>query len=234
VSVIRGPQIAQVAVPTARSMRWAPLGATGLLAIVAVVLIGHTHLASGPESPGAEYRIAALRVGAVFLCLGAAFLLEDPSETVIAPAPMSALGRRAVRLGLGFLALTPVWGILATIALVGMPEPGGLPLARVSLEALTMLVLAWTAAAAAERLVPEGLGGLAAGPVLLVLLALAIAAPVLPGHFRFLPSVPREPDWGHAHVLWLRVLGAGAVLLLLFSRDPGRARLRTLARAASP
>ena len=221
--------MAQVAVPTARSMRWAPLGATALLAVLAVVLIGHTHLASGPNPTGAEYRIAALRVGAVFLCLGAAFLLEDPSETVIAPAPMSVLARRAVRFGLGFLALLPVWGVLAMIALVGTPEPGGLPLARVSLEALTMLVLAWTGAAAAEGFVPERLGGLVGGPVLLALLGLAIAAPTLPGHFRFLPSVPQEPDWGHAHMLWLRVLGVGAVLLLLFSRDPGAARLRALA-----
>ena len=228
--VTRGPQIAQVAAPTARSMRWAPLGVTGLLAILAVVLIGHTHLASGPDPAGAEYRIAGLRVGAVLLCLGAAFLLDDPSEAIIAPVPLSAILRRSVRLGLAFLALAPAWGVLAMIALVGMPEPGGLPLARVSLEALTMVVLVWTAAAAADRLVPEGLGGLAAGPILLVLLGLAIAAPALPGHFRFLPSVPQEPDWGHAHMLWLRVLGAGAVLLLLFSRDQGGARLRALAR----
>jgi hypothetical protein len=192
--------------------------------------MAHTHLASGPGPTGAEYRIAALRVGAVFLCLGAAFLLDDPSETVIAPTPMSAPLRRAVRLVLALLAMGPLWGLLTMIALVGMPEPGGLPLARVSIEALTMLVLVWTAAAAVERFVPERLGGVAAGPILLVLIGLAIAAPALPGHFRLLPSVPQEPDWGHAHMLWLCVLGTAAVLLVLFSRDPGGARLRTLAR----
>jgi hypothetical protein len=200
------------------------------MAVVAVVLIGHTHLASGPTPAGAEYRIAGLRVGAVLLCLGAAFLLDDPSESVIAASPLSALSRRAIRIALSLLALAPAWGLLLLVALVGMPEPGGVPLARVSLEAITMLFLVWTAAAAAERFVPERLGGLAAGPVLLVLLGLALATPALPGHLRFLPSVPQEPDWAHAHMLWLRVLAGSSGLLLLLSRDPGGTGVRALAR----
>jgi hypothetical protein len=146
---------------------------------------------------------------------------------------MPPLLRRAVRLGLALLVILPLWGLISLVAQAGLRDPGGLPLARVSSEALTLLIAVWAAAAVTERFVPERFGGLAAGPILIVLIAVVAAAPFLPGHVRMLPATQRAAGWSHAHVLWLRVLVTAAVVLFLFSRDPGRARLRALAHAAS-
>ena len=230
----RGPQVAQAAVPTARSMRWGPVAATAVLALAAVALLTHTHLAGGVGPIGAADRITALRVSAILLSLGAAFALDDPTGDVTATVPLPAVLRRAMRLGLACAAILPVWGLALAIAAQGLRERGGLPQLRVGLEALTLLVVVWGVAAAAERFVPERFGGLVAGPVLLTLVGVTLAAPFLPGHVRLYPDGPWDPQWGHAHALWLRALAVAAAVLYLFSRDPAHVRLRALPRALAP
>jgi hypothetical protein len=135
--------------------------------------------------------------------------------------------------GLALLALAPLWGLLTAVARLGMREPGGVPVMAVSLEALALLSLTWAAAVIADRLVPERVGGLVAGPVLLVLIALAFAAPSLPGHLLPFPSMPGGPEWGRANALWVRVLAGGSAVLFGCSLGPGRTRLRTLFGARS-
>ena len=136
-------------------------------------------------------------------------------------------------IAVALLVVTPLWGLLTLVARQGLREPGGVPVMAVSLEALALLALTWAAAAVADRFVPERLGGLVAGPVLLVLIALAFAAPVLPGHLLPFPSAPGGPDWGNAHALWARVLAGATAVLLVCSLGPGRTRLRALIGARS-
>jgi hypothetical protein len=172
-------------------------------------------------------------MGAVLLCLGAAFLLEDPTGDTTAPAPTPHLERRAIRVGLGLLALAALWGVLTVVARLGMREPGGVPVMAVCLEALALLSLTWAAAAVADRLVPERLGGLVAGPVLLMLVGLAAAAPAFPRHLMPFPTAPGGPEWGSANVLWALALAGGTAVLFGCSLGPGRRRLRALIGARS-
>ena len=191
-------QAALLVRPTVRSLSWAPLAAAGALAFG---LLGLT-----------DQGLTELRLAAIGICVGAAFILDDAAAATVASAPTPLLVRRALRVGLATAPLAALWALLSWLA-------GGAASWAVSLELAAMLALTLAAAALATRLRGDGRGGVAAGPALLVLLAAAYL--LLPSRWGLFPGGPEDPLWTAAHQRWALILLAGVLGVLWASRDPG-------------
>lgn len=197
--------------PTVRSASWAPLAGAGALAL-AILALG---------DPG----VGRLRLAAIALCVGAAFVLDDAAAATVASAPTPLWARRSLRVALALVPLAALWALVWWLA-------DGASWA-LSLELGAMLALTLAAAALAAQIRGDGRGGVAAGPALLALLAAAYL--LLPARFGFFPADPEDPLWGPAHERWALVLLAGLLGLLLASRDPAAAsRIPRLHRAPDP
>jgi hypothetical protein len=94
---------------------------------------------------------------------------------------------------------------------------GLLPIWGLTLEMAAMMMTGIAIAAIATRWVPEGLGGVAAGPTLLVLLG---AAMFLPDRWTLFPGSMDDPQWAAAHVRWAVIAVLASLLFVYFSRDP--------------
>lgn len=208
-----------------RTTRWSALAGAAVVAPIVVRWVGGSN-------PSPTDRIGGLRVGAMVLAIGSAFLLDDPTEETTAHLPTRISWRRMLRGAIATLPLATAWCVLALTA----PEPAGpdvaaLPLGALSLEFAAMAMAALAIAAAATHLVPDGLGGVAAAPVLMT--AMGILA-VLPPRIRLFVGHPLEPRWGPTHRVWWLILASGLALLMLASADRGRpglvARFRRVVR----
>lgn len=147
--------------------------------------------------------------------MGAAFLLDDPSECSTAVSPVS----RRLRIALRSLAVLPValrwWGGLLLLLRADANRE------------------AWQAvpvAAVVVRSPPHNGGGVSAAPVII---AIVVLGQLAPERFRLFP-LPGDPRGAQVHQLWLGLLGAAIVLLLWATRDlagwrfPGIFRNRTI------
>ncbi len=190
-------QAALLVRPTVRSLSWAPLAAAGALAFG---LLGLT-----------DQGLTELRLAAIGICVGAAFILDDAAAATVASAPTPLLVRRALRVGLATAPLAALWALLSWLA-------GGAASWAVSLELAAMLALTLAAAAVATRLRGAGRGGVAAGPALLVLLSAAYL--LLPSRWGLFPGGPQDPLWTAAHQRWALILLAGVLGVLWAGRDP--------------
>lgn len=83
-----------------------------------------------------------------------------------------------------------------------------------------MLAVTFLLAAAARRWVPERLGGVAAGPALLVLLAAAAGIGTRWPRWAMFVGTPADPRWSASHGRWLGVLVAAVLCLVVASLDP--------------
>src|SRR5436190_2046209 len=90
--------------PTARTIRWLALVAAATAADLVLLV------ARGELSTGTVVSLEPLRVAAVLLCLGAAFLLDDEAGATVESAPTSLMFRRGVRLMIGIPATGIAWG----------------------------------------------------------------------------------------------------------------------------
>lgn len=209
--------------PTARSMRWAPLaGATGGAAVIAFLMTRAPDCAvGGYPCIGLEGRIQVLRIAMVLVAVGAGFALDDPARETTAHLPVSLLFRRTLRVGLMAPAIGLLWLVLVGLALrTGGGQ--GFPLGALTIEMAALVVTALAASAGAERFVPEGLGGVVAGPLVL---GVMLAALLVPERFALLVGDPADLRWDGAHERWLVGLCAALLVLVHWSGDPGRARL---------
>lgn len=218
----------QLVHPVARSINWLPLAGSSIAAAVLV----HLQTRDGCLSAGGEQcvfpeaRIQALRMAAVLIALGAAFVLDDRSEETTLHLPVGRLLRRSLRVGLAVPLVALAWAVSIALAR-GSELPGGsLPLAALSLELAAVLALSLAASAAAVGLVPEGLGGVGAGPLLLGSLALTF---FLPRSITMWADGPENPTWIPSHHRWWIVLACAVAAFVVAGRDPWR----TLARRRS-
>ncbi|MBW3652254.1 MAG: ABC transporter [Actinobacteria bacterium] len=209
--MIRARQARLLARPTARLASWSALPAAAVVAIAMLEL-------DGP-------RVVELRLAAVALCIGAAFVLDDPAAQSLAASPTPLLFRRLLRIAL----LLPLVGALWAVVLWRAGETLATAL---TLELATMLVVTLAVAALAAPLVADCRGGLAAAPALLVLLAAALL--VLPARWTLFAAGPGDPGWEASHIRWALLLATAAAAFLIASRDPAASLARSgLRRFAS-
>lgn len=209
--------------PTARFMSWLPLLAGAASAGVGMWLIDP----AGGEAPA----LAALRVSAFLLATGGAFALDDPAAATLAASPTPLRARRGHRLVL----LGTVWAALWAVALgaaEAVSATGALPVAVATIEAAGMLVLALAAAAVALPHVPEGRGGVVAGPALtLAMLGALLAQYHHPRWATLFAFSSTQPEWQTARARWVVLLVGAVIALACASVDPARSpRAATVAR----
>lgn len=98
--------LGQAVVPTARSLRWAPLaGVTGLL--LGVLLLART--AHRPAD-------VVLAVASAALACVVVAALHDPAAALLAAVPVSLMRRRGLRLVLVLLPTLTVWAVLTRVS----------------------------------------------------------------------------------------------------------------------
>jgi hypothetical protein len=205
-------------------MRWSPVLASSAASVTMVFLLTHDPcpFAGGPPCPGLEGRDLALRIGAAMLALGAAFVLDDPTVETTAHLPGPLWLRRAVRVALVAPIIAAAW--VLDVLLAGRTAPAGtsLPTRALTLELATLLVIVLAVAALAGRVASDRVGGLAAGPILIALVAAGFA---LPGRLAMFVPEPSDPRWTHSHRVWLMVLAVAGAILAVLSADPARPAL---------
>lgn len=206
----------------ARTLAW-PALIGGAALCVAIIVLTSLDVDSSPLArwPG---------LGALALCVGAAFVLDDPASATTDASPTSLAKRRMLRIALTLPLLGGVWAASLYYATSADGAPLG-PDARgaLSIQASAMLATTLGASAAALRLMPGETSGWAAVGIPFALLACVY---YLPQRFALL-ATPAEPGWQSAQQRWVLLLAVGVLALIWASRDPA-ARSRTGAvRAAT-
>jgi hypothetical protein len=164
-----------------------------------------------------------LSLVAIVLGLGFAFIFDDPARDSIAHAPTSLLLRRTLRFAVSASVVAVVWaGVLLASWLRAQQS---IPIGTPTLYLVAALVFVAAVACATGQATREGPGGIAGGPILLLLIG---ASRVLPARFRFFEA---QSNGSYSVSLRLSVVAALSVLVVVWaSLDPGRARWRLFGR----
>jgi fluoroquinolone transport system permease protein len=220
----RVSQAVLLARPLARALRWGPLLASGAVGgLIVWALTKEEGLTEGGMPiVDVTTRIHALRISALLFALGAAFLLDDPARPITDHLPTPLWFHRILRLTLTVPLAAALWVINVWLARLTDPGLQPLPIGDVTLEAASLVALSVALAAGLARFVPDGTGGVAAGPAILVLVGSAL---FLPAHLELFPMEAVDPRWHGAHDLWRWVLVGSLGGLAWASLDPGRPRL---------
>jgi hypothetical protein len=203
----------------ARTLSWPALlgGALGCGALVA--------LASLDESPPGRWP----GFGALALCAGAAFVLDDAAGAAADATPTSLVRRRMLRVALALPLLCAAWAVSLWFA---TPDDGTLfgPGARggLSLQFAAMLALTLAGSAVALRVVPDGHAAWAGVVAPFVLLAVAYWLPERWTLF----AAPGDGQWPASQWRWASLLALALLTLAWASRDRAARRLRLPRRGA--
>lgn len=168
-----------------------------------------------------------IRMAALALCLGAVFVLDDPAAVTVASVPSSLRYRRSLRMALIAPLIATAWAgqlayvVLHTTSLLHRDTEGLFPFWSLTLEMVAMMMTGLAIAALATRRGAEGLGGVAAGPTLLLLFG---ASMFLPHRWTLFPASLDDPQWVAAHVRWAIIAVLATLLFAYFSRDPAARR----------
>jgi len=222
VPLTRANQVVQLVRPTARAMPWGPLLIAGLLGA------GYVRL-QAPDRY-VDHVIWVMRLAGLFICVGAAFILDDPTEDTIGHVPTPLILRRLLRVALALPAAGLLW--LLSIGLAGsIPDRygGPLPVNDLTLEASAVFVVALAASSLGARLASDRLGGIVASPIVLALVAVAL---FLPEDQRLIIGSPHDPYWDKAHTTWKLALAIGGGAFVFLNGDPGRRVFWRRVRAA--
>ena len=190
--------------PTVRLASWRALPAAGALAVAMV------HFLSAPP-------VIELRLAAIMLCVAAAFVLDDPAAHTLAASPTPLLFRRLLRTTL----LLP---LIAALWMIVLWSTGEHVMTALTLELVTMLVVTLAAATVATPRIPDGRGGVAAAPALLIILTAALL--LLPASRTLFARDPADPAWQASHLRWALLLAIAVATFLATSRDPADRRAR--------
>ncbi|MEV5986062.1 ABC transporter [Streptomyces sp. NPDC052051] len=189
--------------PVGRSLPWGVLGAAAGLG---PVLGWVTRLTQ--EGAGTALAVFLLRVAAVGLALGLAFLLDDPARQTTAVVPT----RRVVRSGVRLMLVAPLAAASWAAALLLVPERIRPPAGDLTLEAAALVVLALSGAACAVRFSDAPRPGVAVAATLLTGTLLATLLPTSGALFVQVDAA----SWAAAHQRWAALLTlallAGAAL----------------------
>lgn len=199
--------------PVVRAMRWRAFGsaaAAGLLIVGVPAALGVVLL---PENLA-----GLLRVAAVCLAVGVAFLLDDPAAPSTTTVPTTRRLRQALRIGLAVPAVAVCWAAAAGITVAGAAPgvAGQLPLAGLTLEAAALCAVALCVAALVVRRSSDGIAGTAAAPGLLIL---AVVGHLLPAPAALFVA-PGDPRWTAAHHRWGLLLVTATLIAVWAGGEP--------------
>lgn len=205
--------------PVARTVAWAALLA-GALACVVVVVVA-------PRAPGSAPLARWPGCGALALCVGAAFLLDDAADATVGATPTSLARRRMLRVALALPLLCVVWaGSLWYATTADGAWFGPDTWAALSLQLAAMLALTLAASALALRVMADEHCGWAGALAPFVLFAGALT---LPERWTLL-ALPGDGAWDAAQQRWAVLLAVGLLALAWASRDPAARHQRRAAR----
>ena len=207
----------------ARTIAWPALLAGAVACAGVVALAGLTDaLSARSRWPG---------LGALALCAGLAFLLDDAAESTVAASPTSLARRRLLRIALALPLVCAVWAGSLWYATSVDGAPFG-PDARqgLSLQFAAMLAVTLGASAVALRVAQGERGGWTA---VFVLFGLLVAAFYAPHRWTLLVGTD-DPAWPAAQQRWLVLLALGVLTLVFASRDPAACGLRGRAARGRP
>lgn len=199
----------EVAVVVLRTSRLLPLGCTGVLGLLVVVV---------PIGLGAHLDFLdatlTLHLAMITLLVGAAFVLDDPARSLTEALPISARTTAAIRMGITLLPVSIFWALILWLAPYVVVAKGAFPRAGLIVEAYAVLVWVWAVAAFAARRRTGGDGSSVAAPALLVL---SVVLAMLPDSVAcFVP--PGAPEYASSRVRWLALLVTGSVALAAAAR----------------
>jgi fluoroquinolone transport system permease protein len=190
--------------PIARTINWPALGGSMIPAFLIV-----WHFATQTYGTAGDAALS-LRLAALSLAVGVAFVLDDPSEGTIAPAPVSLLARRCLRISLTVPAAVGVWLVLHRLANGAAYLSNPLPVRGLIVEVLAFTVLALAGASGAQGQL-EGLGG-AGGAATVMLVGIATA--LFPWGHQLLGLLPGTEAYRASQGWWWALLGAGVMMIV--------------------
>jgi hypothetical protein len=164
-------------------------------------------------------------VAILLTSFGAGFALDDEAAATLEASPTTLLTRRALRVA-GLLAVLGA-GIALQVAAAARVVPvhldalGGWLLEDAAFVAVTLAV-----SAIAQRVLPERVGGIAAAPTGLLLLAIVATIARFDAWLSPLPGAPHSERW-----VW--VMAGGVAVLAALSRDPAARSSRSRHQPAS-
>ena len=206
-----------VARPLARTVPWPALAVSMLGAVLLV-----WHFRTGVNTSESEVALA-LRLAAVTLAVGLSFVLDDPTEDLTAPSPVSLGARRSVRIAMTMAPAVAAWTLLAwwsNAASFAMDPPH---FDRLIVEMAALGAVGLAGASWGARHLADGLGG-PAGASAVVLMT--VVAAMFPWGHPLLARLPRTGGYVLAQRWWWIVVLAALVVLVRTSATPGTARLR--------
>ncbi len=210
------PRLQQMSVllrPLRTAVRWQPLlGATVLVVVLLAVKADDLH------QDGTALMV--LRGVAALLALGAAFLLDDAAAVTLAASPTSMVWRRWHRLLEAALVAVP-WALAVLVVRSRGAEP---PVPGLTLELVTLVMLALAAAGGITRWTEVSEPGVLAAPLLG---GIVLASFRIPERWALL-AWP-GPEWDAAHHRWGLLLAVALLVLPWCTRDPARRRSRHVA-----
>lgn len=163
------------------------------------------------------YAVWTLRSVALLLAVAVAFARDDRTRATLAAVPTPLSWRATVQLGCVAGPASLVW--CAALASVDRHVDGSVPVAAMTLEAVTLAAVVLAFSGGLVRWRDVGDPGIVVAPamlglgLLLLQLPRSIALAVTPG-----------PGWNSAHVRWSVLLGVAVAILALSLRDPAARR----------
>lgn len=208
--------------PVARTVAWPALLA-GTLACVAIVAAS----ALAPEwSPLGRWP----GLGALALCAGAGFVLDDAAGATVSATPRSLAHRRLQRIALALPLLLAAWAASLWYATSAQGAWFG-PDTRLALSVqfASMLTLTLAASAIALGIMPDEHGGWSGA---LMPVAILTATLLLPERWTLL-AAPGDDTWAAAQQRWWALLAIGMLAIVCASRDPAARHRRGSSISAS-
>lgn len=200
----------------ARSSRLWPVAASASLAFVVVAV---------PRAAGVrlEYLDATsfINLTMVILISGAAFALDDPAFSATAALPISPARVAILRMVFCLLVITPIWLCQLWIGPQLVVKGTEYDVWGMFIQPFALLLWMWALAFWRTGRAPDGAGGMAAGPAL-VLVTLGFA--LLPERWALFLS-PGTPFYADSRCRWLMILLVGALALGIALKQGRRYRL---------
>jgi fluoroquinolone transport system permease protein len=200
--------------PIGKALNWYAILWSFVLALLIVWWLGQGSVGVGDV-------VLSLRLGALCLAAGMAFVLDDPTEESTCMTPVSLLIRRVVRISLTLPVVAAAWLLLGRVAEGSRAATAEIPPWPFALELLAFIAVALAGAAVGNRHLSDRLGGtMGAGTALLV----ATAAALLPGKFRLWHEMPGTSGYTNTAKWWWAIVLAGGLVLVHYSRVGARVR----------